>query len=314
MSPDNSMTDDLTYERCVELVPEWQGLDLEISVLTGGITNRLYRVQLADGGDYVIRVYGPNTELFINRDVEMESIRRMEPTEVTPRLVKYLPEKNVTIVEFIPGTPLKNGDFLKDELLEAAVRPIKIIHSSGVQLPRLFDPLYEVKHLFKVLTQVGPDYPEFDIYGTISILDQISAIANIPHSEYLPCHNDLLADNFILVQDQNRCRESVCLIDWEYAGMNTPYYEISDMFQEILVPREIEEKILRLYWEDHNMDEHVFKTDMFKPFPDIYWFLWSLIQLGISSIEFDYYDYGKVKYENAQKNIQVLREQYELDI
>ncbi len=141
MPQDNSMTEDLTYERCVELMPEWQGLDLKISVLTGGITNRLYRVQLSDGGDYVVRVYGPNTELFINRDVEMESIRRMEPTGVTPRLIKYLPEKNVTIVEFIPGTPFKNADFLKDELLEAAVRPIRLIHSSGVRLPRLFDPL-----------------------------------------------------------------------------------------------------------------------------------------------------------------------------
>ncbi len=96
--------------------------------------------------------------------------------------------------------------------------------------------------------------------------------------------------------------------------MNTPYYEISDMFQEILMPREVEEKILSIYWEDHNMDEHFLKTDMFKPFPDIYWFLWSLIQLSVSNIEFDYYDYGKVKYENAQENIQVLRERYELDI
>ena len=53
---------------------------------------------------------------------------------------------------------------------------------------------------------------------------------------------------------------------------------------------------------------------MFKPFPDIYWFLWSLIQLNISNIEFDYYDYGKVKYENAQKNIGALKERYDLSI
>ena len=42
-------------------------------------------------------------------------------------------------------------------------------------------------------------------------------------------------------------------------------------------------------------------TDLFKPFPDIYWFLWSLIQLNISTIPFDYYNYGKVKFENARK-------------
>jgi hypothetical protein len=55
-------------------------------------------------------------------------------------------------------------------------------------------------------------------------------------------------------------------------------------------------------------------TNLFKPFPDIYWFLWSLIQLNISSIEFDYYNYGKIKYENAKKNIKYLREYYNLDL
>jgi hypothetical protein len=54
--------------------------------------------------------------------------------------------------------------------------------------------------------------------------------------------------------------------------------------------------------------------DLFKPFPDIYWFLWSLIQLNISSLGFDYYNYGRVKYENAQKNIDRLREIYNLKI
>ena len=314
MNQDNCAAEGFTYEHCVELMPEWQGLDLKIRVLTGGITNKLYRVQLPDGGDYVIRVYGANTELFIDRDMEMESIRKMEPTGIVPGLIKYLPERNVTIVTFIPGTPFTNADFRKAELLEAVVRPIKLIHSSGVQLPRLFDPLQEIKQLFKVLMDVGPEYREFDIRRTIRVLERISAIADIHHSEYLPCHNDLLADNFILVEDRDRHREPVYLIDWEYAGMNTPYYEISDMFQEILVPREIEEKILRIYWQDQNMDEHVLKTDMFKPFPDIFWFLWSLIQLNVSSIEFDYYEYGKKKYDKAQNNILMLRERYGLSI
>ena len=308
------MTEGLTYDHCLDLMPEWQGLDLKISVLTGGITNKLYRVQLSDGGDYVVRVYGQNTELFIDRDAEVQSIRQMEPTGVVPRLVKYLPEKNVTIVEFIPGTPFKNADFMRDELLEALVRPIVLIHNSGVQLPRLFDPLDKVKQLFKVLTGAGPEYSEFDIRGTIGVLERISALADIQPSEYVPCHNDLLADNFILVEDRESTREPVYLIDWEYAGMNTPYYEISDMFQEILVPREIEEKILRTYWQDRYMDEHLYKTELFKPFPDIYWFLWSLIQLTLSNIEFDYYDYGKFKYETAQRNIQMLRDRYGLNI
>lgn len=309
-----SITDGLTYEGCIALMPEWKGLDLRIEKLSGGITNKLFRVQLSEGGDYVIRIYGAKTDLFIDRYAEMVSIRRMELSGIVPKLIKYIPEQNVTIVEFIPGTPLKNADFLKRKHISAIVRTIKLVNNSGVEFPRVFDPLQEVRRLFKILKEVGPDYPEFDISGTIDILAKISEISKINPSDYVSCHNDLLADNFILVDGRNSNQEPVYLIDWEYAGMNTPYYELSDMFQEILVPREIEVIILRTYWEDRNMDEHFLKTDMFKPFPDIHWFLWSLIQENISSIEFDYYNYGKEKYENAINNIQRLRQYYALNI
>jgi thiamine kinase-like enzyme len=308
------MIQDFTYEYCIELMPQWQGQELKIDLLTGGITNKLYRVRLSDGGDYVVRVHGQKTDLFIDRDVEAENIRRMASAGVTAKLVKYLPEKNITIVEYIAGTAFKNADFLKVELLETLVRPIKLIHKAQTRLPKLFDPFEGVVQLYQVFRDVSPDYPEFDIRGTIDVLQRIWGLVEIRHSDYVPCHNDLLADNFILAEDPERYPEQVYLIDWEYGGMSTPYYDISDMFQEILVPVEIEEKILRIYWEDSNMDEHIRKTEMLKPFPDIYWFLWSLIQMNISGIEFDYYNYGKVKYKNALKNIERLRFRYGLQI
>ncbi len=314
MTESNDMIQGLTYEHCIELMPQWEDQELKIDPLTGGITNKLYRVRPSDGGDYVVRVYGQKTDLFIDRDVEAENIRRMASAGIAAKLVKYLPEKNVTIVEYIAGSVFKNADFLKIELLEMLIRPIKLTHKAQTRLPKLFDPFEGVAQLYQVLTDVSPDYPEFDVRGTIDVLERIWGMAKIPHSDYVPCHNDLLADNFIKAEDPERYPEQVYLIDWEYAGMSTPYYDISDMFQEILVPVEIEEKILRIYWEDSNMGEHIRKTDMLKPFPDIYWFLWSLIQLNISGIQFDYYNYGRVKYENAQKNIARLRFYYGLQI
>ena len=88
------------------------------------------------------------------------------------------------------------------------------------------------------------------------------------------------------------------------------YYDLADLFQEILVPEEVEKRLLSLYWDEDNTDDHQYMTDLFKPYPDIYWFLWSLIQLNISAIDFDYYAYGKAKYENARKNIDLLHSRY----
>ncbi|RPJ11738.1 MAG: hypothetical protein EHM36_00895, partial [Deltaproteobacteria bacterium] len=91
---------------------------------------------------------------------------------------------------------------------------------------------------------------------------------------------------------RERFKGPMCLIDWEYGGMAPAYYDMADMFQEILVPSEVERGLLAIYWKDRRIDYHQYMTDLFKPYPDVYWFLWSLIQLNSSTIEFDYYTYG----------------------
>ena len=87
------MERELSRDDCVGLMPEWKALDPQIESFSGGITNKLYRVRTSDGGDYVVRVFGTKTELFRDRDIEAENLRLMENSGVTPKLVKYLPEK-----------------------------------------------------------------------------------------------------------------------------------------------------------------------------------------------------------------------------
>jgi thiamine kinase-like enzyme len=301
---------EFTPETCYELLPEWKGTDVRITQLSGGITNKLYRIQ-SEKGDYTVRIYGDKTDLFINRDYEAHTIREMSKIGVSSKMVKYMPEKGVTIVEFIGDSiVLTNDHFLDKSLYPKIVDPIRKIHESGIQLNKVFNPLVEVRKMFTILNNLKVEYPEFDIAGTIERLEKLTKIINIPESEYQACHNDLLADNFILINEDARHKYDslMYLIDWEYAGMAPRYYDIADMFQEILVPREAEKGIVAEYCTAVNFDRTLFFVDLYKPFPDIYWFLWSLIQLNISKITFDYYNYGKPKYENAVKNLTFIRE------
>ena len=81
--------------------------------------------------------------------------------------------------------------------------------------------------------------------------------------------------------------------------------------RRVLVPREAEKQIVEEYCAGRQIRPRtLFLIDLFKPFPDIYWFLWSLIQLNISKIEFDYYNYGKPKYENALENMTFIKKEY----
>jgi thiamine kinase-like enzyme len=313
MSQANRLLDqEFTREICYDLLPEWKGVEIKISQLSGGITNKLYRIQ-SEKGDCTVRIYGDKTDLFINRDHEASTIRKMFEIGVSSKLVKYVPEKGVTIVEFIDDAIVLNNDHFRDaSLYPRIVEPIRKIHTSEAVLERIFNPLTEVMRMSAILTRLGVDYPEFDIAGTIQRLIKLSSIINIPESEYTACHNDLLADNFILIKDEaaHKHDRPMYVIDWEYAGMAPKYYDLADMFQEVLVPREAEKQIVEEYCQGFHFDHTLFRIDQFKPFPDIYWFLWSLIQLNISKIEFDYYTYGKVKYDNALENMTFLKEEY----
>jgi thiamine kinase-like enzyme len=261
-------------------------------------------------------------EIEFTESVFFELIPEWQGSEVdinilSPKLIKYLPEWSVTIVEFITGSyTLKNPDFLNEELREKIINPIRRIHNSEVVLPKLFNPLIEVKKMANILEKLNVSYPEFDIDGTIKTLAKIFAIANIPENEYTASHNDLLAENFIMVTNgyEEKYREPMYIIDWEYAGMAPRYYDIGDMFQEILVPREVEKSIVEHYCEGRDFDKNLYLIDLFKPFPDIYWFLWSMIQKNISKIGFDFYSYGKVKYENARENIEFMKKEYNLKV
>jgi thiamine kinase-like enzyme len=303
---------EFTAEVCHRLLPDWKGLDIQITQLSGGITNKLFRIQ-SEKGDYTVRIYGDKTDLFINRDYEAHTIQEMARVGVASNMIKYMPELGVTIVEFIGDSiVLSNEDFLNASLYSKIVAPVRKIHSSGVQLKQIFNPLVEVMKMSAILRRLNVKYEEFDISGTIERLVKLSSIINIPQSEYTPCHNDLLADNFILINDDARDRydEPMYIIDWEYAGMAPKYYDIADMFQEILVPREAEKGLVGQYCNGDNFDRTLFLIDLFKPFPDMYWFLWSLIQLNISKIKFDYYNYGKTKYDNAIENLNFIKEAY----
>jgi len=313
MSASTSLLDkDFSEDVCCQLLPEWKGLDITITQLSGGITNKLYLVR-SQAGDYTVRIYGDKTELFIDRDYEAQTIAAMADVGVGSKLIKYMPEIGVTIVEFIGDSiVLTNGHFLDKSLYPLIVDPILKIHQSGVQLPKMFNPLVEVKKMFDILNKLGVAYPEFDIAGTLDRLEKLTEIINIPESEYTPCHNDLLADNFILINEEARHKYDapMYIIDWEYGGMAPCYYDIGDMFQEILIPREAEKEIVAEYSKGDNFDQNLYYIDLFKPFPDIYWFLWSLIQLNISKIEFDYYNYGRVKYENAVANMKFIAKEH----
>jgi thiamine kinase-like enzyme len=317
LSAQSLLSEKFTKQICYLLLPEWQGCEINISELSGGNTNKLYRVKSVKG-DYSVRIFGDKTDLYINRDYEVDAIAKMADLGISSKLVKYLPELGVTIVEFIDNSiTLGNKHFLDRSLYAKITEPIRKIHSSRIRLEKIFNPLIEVKKMADILhNRLGVHHPEFEIDATLERLERLSEMIRIPETEYTACHNDLVAENFICINPgfEQHYASAMFIIDWEYAGMSPRYYDLADMFQEVLVPRESEKQIVMEYCQGMEFDTTLYYTDMFKPFPDMYWFIWSLVQKQISNKNFPFYTYGKAKYENALLTLKLLNKEYGIDL
>ncbi len=57
---------------------------------------------------------------------------------------------------------------------------------------------------------------------------------------------------------KDKFEKPMYIIDWEYGGMGPKYYDLGDMFQEILVPREVEKSIVEHYCEGKEFDKNLY--------------------------------------------------------
>src|SRR6185369_1866306 len=88
-------------EEAVGKIDDWKGRTISIQLLSGGLTNSNYKVEV-DGTPYFVRVPGESTELLaVNRDNEYHNTKAAAEAGVAPRVLYYLPEYCVMVLEFL---------------------------------------------------------------------------------------------------------------------------------------------------------------------------------------------------------------------
>jgi thiamine kinase-like enzyme len=99
------------------------------------------------------------------------------------------------------------------------------------------------------------------------------------------CHNDLLAAN--LIDDGDR----VWLVDWEYAGMGHPLFDLAGVSANCAFPEPLE---LALLMEYRGLVDprDVRELRVLKAMSLLREALWSVIQTVASDIDFDYHAYA----------------------
>ncbi|MFL5667759.1 MAG: hypothetical protein ACJ77U_00080, partial [Chloroflexota bacterium] len=96
--------------RAMQKVPEIAGRDLTLTQLSGGITNRNFRVDAAGADErWVIRLAGNDTHLLgISREVEHAATVAAAGVGVGPEVTAFIRPEGYLVTRFIVGSPVSD--------------------------------------------------------------------------------------------------------------------------------------------------------------------------------------------------------------
>lgn len=287
-SPANSV--DEAFEEIVRAAPLFQTAGpLTYGPVTGGISNENWRVQASESqGDWFVKVPGQGTEMFIDRVAAFDASRKAAAAGLGPRVYEDLYERGIEINDFIQDRRAStHSDFTDRSTRHSAIAAYKKMHALPAlnQTKTVFDMIDE--HAQQIADLGAPSFVD----GHWIMLNQRMAREAIEAAGFdlVPCFNDPMPGNFMLGADN-----SIMLIDYEYASMNDRCYDFGIWFGEMFYTPDQELDLIEAYFGEVR-PEIVSRVVVHKALADVKWALWSMVQLRVSRLDFDFHKYGMWK-------------------
>ena len=264
----------------------------EVTELTGGITNKNYKITV-DGESYVLRMGGNETKyLGIDRRTEYECSLLASQIGVAPEPIAFLEPEGYIVARFISGKGISADEIGTEENIKRVLESMKLYHEIEF-FPGSFSPFRVAEEYAKTANSFDVKLPaKMDWYLEKS--REIEAALYTDQALQLhPCHNDLLNANFI--DDGTRIR----ILDWEYAGMGDIFFDLGNFAVQHEFNNEQDEILLRLYFGNPTDSERAHQKLM-KIMSDLREAMWGMVQVGVSKLDFDYVGYAEKYFDRFE--------------
>ncbi|XP_069019679.1 ethanolamine kinase 1 [Embiotoca jacksoni] len=308
------------------LRPHWKAQDIQMKIFTEGITNQLigcYVGSLQDPGCVLVRLYGRMTELYVNRDREVEMFQVFHAHGCGPEI--YCSFQNGICYEFVRGTVLDDELLRQPSIYRLIAAEMGRIHSIQPKCGLSAEPLLWTKMSHFLTLMQSSSFPaeqrctkrraalrEVPSFETLSVeMESLKRHLSQVDSPTVLCHNDLLTKNIIYNHKEGMAK----FIDYEYADYNYQAFDIGNHFNEFagvndvnysLYPSwELQRDWLTAYLESykHSTGREVTVTEAevtqlyvqvckFSLASNFFWGLWAILQSRFSSIDFDFQRYA----------------------
>ncbi len=280
-----------SIEQVIAAIPDWAGRAVEAAPIPSGLTNRNWRVTV-DGVPHFVRIPGASTELLaVDRANERHNTRAAATAGVGPPVVHELPDWDVFVLAWVEARTLSVEALAEPGMPTRVAETLRRLHA-GPRFRDDFDMFRLAERYLRVVDERAIAVPA----GYLEHLDRLPAIeaALAVHPlPSVPCHNDLLAENYL--DDGGR----LWIVDYEYSGNNDPTFELGNTCQEQGWDEGRIRELCAAYFGAAT-DALLARMHLQMIMSDVGWTLWAAIQANISTIDFDFSGWAEERWARAQ--------------
>lgn len=251
--------------------------------VSGGITNDNYIVN-DNGRDYFVRA-GDDIPLHgVMRFNELAASRAAWEAGLSPGVVHK--EPGIMVLEFIHGRTFAEDDIRKPENLQKILPLIKSCHDD---VPKFFRGPAMIFWVFQVVRDYASTLRTGNSRMCNVLPDLLLKSSRLERAvgkiDIVFGHNDLLASNFI--DDGKR----LWLIDFDYAGFNSPLFDLGGLASNNGLDDEQEKWMLETYFEEVLTESLWISYQAMKCGSLLRESMWSMVSEIHSQLDFDYVAY-----------------------
>ncbi len=275
----------------------WKG-DVAPEPLGGGITNVNFTVEDA-GERYVVRIGEDIPVHGVYRVNELASARAAHAAGIAPEIVHA--EPGALVMRWVDGRTLEPADVREPANLDRIVDTVRRCHREAPAHFRGATPMFWVFQVVRGYARVLRE----DGSRMAGRLDELLARAARLESVVGPVgivfgHNDLLAAN--LIDDGDR----VWLIDWEYAGFNSPLFDLGGLASNSELDAGAERRMMERYLGAPPREPLLSSYAAMKCASLLREAMWSMVSELHSGIDFDYAAYTEENLERFERAWEAL--------
>ena len=284
-----------SIDEIITRIHDWQGRNITIQPLSGGLTNTNYKVTV-DRIPYFLRIPGESTELLaIDRQNEYFNSMAAAETGIGPKVIYHLQELDVMVLEFLDGQTMSKDTLQSEGMSTRMAESIKRLHE-GPRFKTDFNMFRLTEYYLDICRKQDICVPE----GYAEKMQDVARIEKtmIAHPvQSVPCNNDLLGENYI---DDGKILR---IIDYEYSGNNDPYFELGNTCQENKFDEERIIEMCQAYFGCVS-EAKLARMKLSMIMSDVGWTLWAAIQTRISKIDYDFWGWANERWSRAVEKME----------